>query len=151
MLQDTTSSSQRFGMYKNFRVGVIKYFQKGAVRDSILVEVVEPCYGTTGNYYATYNLFVEFDDKYKADVEYSNVGDWILFGFYIQSFKSENGFTTILRLRHFERMLDNKEVFKIEINDTRTRAVRDVFVPGDAFKLMNQITNNTQFNEYGKR
>lgn len=147
------SYSQRLGMYKNFRVGLIKFFQKGTGgRDSMLIEVVEYCNGTDGGYYSTYNLFVEFDDKYRAEVEYTSVGSWVLFGFYIQSFKNSNGgFNTILRLRHFDPVSTESSLYSITVKDPRTKEERVIMVPAEAHKLMQEITNKTQFNEYGTR
>lgn len=152
MQTNTMSYSKRLGMYKNFRVGVIKYFQKSkSGKDSILVEVVEPCDGSSGRYYATYNLLVEFDDRYKAEVEDSDVGSWILFGFYIQSFKNGTSYVTVLRLRHFELIGDSKHMVSINIVDPRTKEDRAMIIPGTAHTIMNNITNQTQFNEYGAR
>lgn len=147
-----SSLPRRLGMYKNFRVGVIKYFQTGNnSRDSILIEVVEPCYGTDINYFSTYNLIVEFDERYSDMVQYTSVGSWILFGFYIQSFRKGNSFSTILRLRHFEKLDNQGGLVSLTIRDQRTETDREMMVPKMAFDLMNDITNKTQFNEYGTR
>lgn len=152
MQTNTMSYSGRLGMYKNFRVGVIKYFQKSkSGKDSMLIEVVEPCHGSAGKYYATYNLHVEFDEKYQAEVEHSAVGSWVLFGFYIQSFKTHSYYTTVLRLRHYETIPNTNSVFSVYVSDPRTKEDREIIIPTNAHALMNLITNQTQFNEHGTR
>ena len=136
-------------MYKNFRVGRVKYINDVA---GILIEVLESCIGSDGEYFATYNLYLDVDSKFVPKVEYTNVGDWVLFGFYIQSFRTGSNFSTSLKLRHYEKLISNNREVAVEIRDPRNaNRDRTYFVPERAFETIKQITNKTQFNEYGKR
>ena len=149
------NDNQRLGMYKNFRVGLIKYFQRGVngTPSTFLAEVVESCLGTSGKYFATYNLHVEVDRRFAENIDMSCVGKWVLFGFYIQSFRSGNGFSTVLRLRHFEE-IDSDGSATIEVLDHRIKddnQTRSIIMPDVAFGLMKEISDKTKFNEYGKR
>ena len=145
----------RYGMYKNYRVGCVKYYQN-PVNGScayILVDTIEWCIGTEDTYYSSYNLYVEVDQRFSERIGIQSVGKWILFGFYIQSFKSDNNFTTALRLRHYEE-LNGNEINTLEIKDFRMRGsdnMRIVMAPDVAVNLMKEISNKTKFNEYGKR
>lgn len=147
--EETVSNLERRGMYKNFRVGRVKYLNESS---GILVEVIELCLGSTGEYFATYNLYLDIDSKFAPKVEYTSVGDWVLVGFYIQSFRNGPSFNTSLRLRHYEKMLPNNKEVSVEIRDSRNADKdRTYFVPERAFETIKLITNKTQFNEYGKR
>jgi hypothetical protein len=147
--------SKRYGMYKNYRVGVIKYYNKGkeGSQDSILVEVIESCNGASGSYFASYNLYLEVDKRFASNLDMSSVGKWVLIGFYIQSFRSQNAFDTSLKLRHYEEIESNDTV-RVEIFDPRIREgdqMRSLIIPNIALKLMQEISDKTKFNEYGKR
>lgn len=149
------NSPVRYGMYKNFRIGVVKYHNRGVsgAPSTILVEVVESCNGVAGTYFATYNLNIEIDRRYAENINASCVGRWILFGFYVQSFRSQDGFVTALKLRHYEE-LDGETQATIEVMDHRSKEdnnTRSILVPDTAMRLMNEISEKTKFNEYGKR
>lgn len=149
------STPIRYGMYKNFRVGLVKYFNKGdGVRpDHLLVEVIESCVGESGNYYASYNLSIEVDKRFADTISLSSVGRWVLVGFYIQSFKAESGFTTVLKLRHYEELNDNNTTI-IELVDPRIKnsdQLRGLVIPCNALATMHDISAKTKFQEYGKK
>lgn len=149
------TDNKRYGMYKNFRIGIVKFYKKGenGSNDSALIESIESCYGTSGSYYASYNLYVDIDKKFSDKINMSSVGKWVLFGFYIQSFRGVSGFTTALKLRHYEE-LESLDSVRIELFDPRLQdveKVRGLTVPSIALKLMHEISDKTKFNEYGKR
>lgn len=152
MSYSAEESNPRYGMYKNYRVGCVKYFSKPTSGDNayMLVDVIEYCNGSMGYYYASYNLYVEVDKRFSDRVGMHSVGKWIMFGFYIQSFKMDNSFVTALRLRHYEE-LDSSEVVRIEIVDFRHDDKRVLIAPDSAVRYMKEITNKTKFQEYGKR
>jgi hypothetical protein len=139
-------------MYKNFRVGVVKYYDKGVngKPDHILVEAIESCNGSDGVYFSSYNLLLEVDRKFAPDLTLASVGRWILFGFYIQSFfdNDANKFVTTLKLRHYEE-LDSKDVFRLRILDSRIKnqeGAREVIAPTVACDVMYDIMNKTKYN-----
>lgn len=162
MLKDFLSSglqeieTVRLGMYKNFRVGVIKYFQRAtrADKNSILVEMVEACNGSEGEYFATYNLCIEVDERFAPDLDMTCVGKWVLIGFYMQSFRTEKAFSTVLKLRHYEE-LTSHNVVRVEVFDHRSKdsenQTRTIYVPDNALNEMRTITKQTKYTEYGKR
>lgn len=142
----------RLGMYKNYRVGCIKYYNKPHRGNNsyMLVDVIEYCHGSSGDYYASYNWHVEVDHRFAEEIGMHSVGKWIMFGVYVQSFKADNSFVTALRLRHYEE-LEDVEVNTIEIVDYRNSEKRVLIVPSTAMNYMKEITNKTKFQEYGKR
>jgi hypothetical protein len=101
-------------MYKNFRVGKLKYVanKRGGIGKHILVDVMEYCVNRSGGEYEshpTYNLWISFDDKY--DISSSDVGRWCEVGFYIQSFREKDlheHYSTVLSMRSF-RFLETDE------------------------------------------
>lgn len=148
-------NNKRYGMYKNFRVGILKYHKRGenGSNDSALIESIESCYGSSGSYYSSYNLYVDVDKKFSEKISMSSVGKWVLFGFYIQSFRNDSSFTTSLKLRHYEEF-DSTDTVRIELFDPRIKdgdQMRGLTVPSIALKLMHEISEKTNFNEYGKR
>jgi hypothetical protein len=146
----------RQGMYKNFRVGVVKYFSKAKPNEGkpphLLIEVIEVCDGVTGRYYSTYNLYVEVDRRFSERVGIASVGRWILFGFYVQSFKDESrDYITTLKLRHYDEIDDDNRTI-IAIRESRNQeSERTLIIPMEALQTATQITEQTQFNENGKR
>jgi hypothetical protein len=152
MYSSQKENSLRYGMYKNYRVGCIKYYNKPTSNQNacILVEVVEYCIGSSGHYYASYNLNIEIDSRFTDMIGMHSVGKWIMFGFYIQSFKIDNSFVTALRLRHYEEV-ESDVINTVEIVDFRNNDTRLLLVPEKAVNYMKEITDKTKFQEYGKR
>lgn len=147
----------RFGMYKNFRVGVIRYFARGknGAPDNILVECYESCHGASGQYFAKYNIYVEVDYRFCDGLNSASVGKWIMFGFYIKSNMDSITKTPVtkLRMRHYEEFSSN-EVTRIETINPKIdddEEVSEVQLPLVALQVMNEISNQTKYNEYGKR
>ena len=141
---------RRTGMYKNFRVGKIKFFQPKveAAPPYILVDCIECCVDKDGmEYWATYNMWVE-TDKF-LEVRRSSVGQWILFGFYIQAFRiNDRSYSNSLKLRHYD-VIPGEEVATLTIK--QGDKLKLVELPNEAKALAHEISNQTNFNEHGKR
>ena len=114
----------RYGMYKNFAVGKIKYVEpveKGK-RQHILVGSVEMTQLLDTYHRATSNRYLYVPKEYS--ISRDMVNRWCLYGFYVWSNRNSDsegnfteGYNTILTLRHFELLDDeakaNEMAFKI--------------------------------------
>jgi hypothetical protein len=146
--KEDQSCDKRMGMYKNFRVGIVKAFDKSDTEIPVVtIEVFESCNGVDGPYIATYNLSIEVDPKFSVSNE--DVGKWALVGFYMQGFKVAKGRSYIsLKLRHFETFDQFGEVVGLTIKDTRTPdGTRLVFIPSAALETSREISDSCTFNK----
>lgn len=136
----------RVGMYKNFRVGLVKFYEfgKDGAPDHLVVKCIEMCYGDSGVYFSTYLLYIEINKSFAKDLSLSSIGRWVLIGFYIQSFFGTTGNVTTLKLRHYEELSSDEDV-RVEISTkTKTREIHESHqIPKSAFDHMERITKQT--------
>ncbi len=98
-------------MYKNFRVGRIKYVTSKRIgKQYILIDARESCQDASGNhYYACYNLFILVDEG--TEITRSDVGRFCEVGFYVQSFRNKdlnNTYDNVFSMKSF-RFLDSEQ------------------------------------------
>lgn len=116
------SHQHRVGMYKNYRVGRVKFHQaKGRGKSSyILVDVLEHCLDADGNtYWATYNLHMEVGDKFEQMLSRESVGQWFTIGFYIQAYRVKNTphYDTVLKIKHLEAVPQQRDVMLVSLKN----------------------------------
>jgi hypothetical protein len=92
----------RVGMYKNLRVGKIKYVTSRRIgTTNILLDAWECCFsGNSDPYTSRYNLWLVVPDEIKVGKD--DVGKFCEVGFYIQSFRQKDmnaSYDTILTLK----------------------------------------------------
>ena len=100
--------THRIGMDKRFQVGRVKHVSQD--RQWILIDTIEICNGDNGRYRATYNLWINCGDEWRASKNL--VGKYVVFGFYVQSFRNKDlsdSFSTVLTCR-FLNVLPSEEV-----------------------------------------
>lgn len=107
-----SSPITRYGMYRNFRVGKIKYISRDFSR--ILLHVHEETRVEEGrsDSLCTYNWWITVDEKFAHYIRaLAHVGDWCLVGVYIQSFfvSKESGHENVLRLRFYNPLANESE------------------------------------------
>lgn len=104
-------------MYKNWRVGQIKYvppLRKGKF-NWVLVDVFEWCESRDGKPYVNmprYNIWVYFDTT-KFHITQHNKGNWMEFGFYIQAFRNNNlaeEYDNVLTMKHTNIISESEAV-----------------------------------------
>lgn len=105
-------------MYKNYRVGSIKYVSnKRLGKQYIILNAMESCVDKSGEpYTATYNLWVAVDSE--TVITRADVGRFCEVGFYIQSFRIKDvdaAYDTILTMKSF-RFFDSEEEAKEAAN-----------------------------------
>lgn len=139
-------------MFKNFRVGNVKYYDKGTHNKPgyLFIEVIEECNGQREVYYATYNLYIEIDRRYTGLIDSSCVGKWIMFGFYVQSFYDGKNFYTLNKIRHYEEIEEGDTIVNVDIKNSRlihSDGVREISVPMNALNVIRAINKHTTFHE----
>lgn len=121
--------THRIGMDKNFRIGRVKRVSDD--RAKILVDVMEVCNGSDGNRYdAHYNLWLHFDKEWKGAVSKDLTGQFVVFGFYTQSFRNKDlsdSFDTILTCRFINVIPDEDTAKSLAIDLTESRLFVDHF------------------------
>ena len=102
---------ERIGMYKNYRVGKIKYVTSKRVgKPLMLIDAKEYCQDASGNgYWANYNLCILIDEN--TEITRSDVGRFCEVGFYIQSFRLKDlnaTYENVFSMKSF-RFLDSEQ------------------------------------------
>jgi hypothetical protein len=118
-------------MYKNYRIGRIKFYQSKGRGSSayVLVDVLEYCLDQDGvPYWATYNLHMEVGDKFDSMLSRESVGKWFTFGFYIQSYRVKNTphYDTVLKIKHLEIVPQQEDVMMVPLKNNEQVAVSAV-------------------------
>lgn len=114
--------THRIGMDKRFGVGRVKHISQD--RKNILIDAIESCNGDDGMYQATYNLWLYAGPEWRHAVSKDLLGRYIVFGFYIQSFRNKDladSYTTVLTCK-FLNALPNREVAEslaIDLSESR--------------------------------
>jgi hypothetical protein len=127
--------THRIGMDKNFRIGKIKRVSDD--RSKILVDVLEMCNGSDSDVYeAHYNLWLHFDKEWKGVVSKDLTGQWVVVGFYIQSFRDKDysdKFDTVNTCRFLNVVPSEREARSLAIDLMESR----LFVDHYYLKLSN--------------
>lgn len=127
--------THRIGMDKNFRIGKVKRVADD--RSKILVDVMEMCNGTDSKVYqANYNLWLHFDKEWGSAVSKNLTGQYVVFGFYMQSFRNKDlndSFETILTCRFINLIPDENTSKSLAIDLMESR----LFVEHYYLKLSN--------------
>ena len=97
-------------MYKNFRVGKLKYVTSKRIgKQYILIDAKEFCQDANSNeYYANYNLWILVDEN--TLITRSDVGRFCEVGFYVQSFRQKdlnNTYDNVFSMKSF-RFLESE-------------------------------------------
>lgn len=137
--------THRIGMDKNFRIGKVKRVSDD--RNKILVDVMEMCKGTDDlTYQAHYNLWIYFDKEWKGVVSKDLTGQYIVFGFYMQSFRNKDlsdSFETVLTCRFLNVIPDEDVARSLAIDLMESR----LFVEHYYLKLSNVKLNKSKWLE----
>ena len=132
--------THRIGMDKNFRIGRIKRVSND--RCNVLIDVIEMCNGTDGEVYsANYNLWLYFDKEWKNVVSKDLTGKYVVFGFYMQSFRKKDlsdAFDTILTCRFINEIPDERTARSLALDLMESR----LFVDHYYLKLSNVKLNH---------
>lgn len=137
-------SEIRTSMYRNYRVGKIKYFKKAKEDNpaAILLQVIEFC----GRRWSTYHLWINVSDRFI--VKSDDLNKWVLVGFYLKSFMDSSAYTqynTSLKMRHFE-LLGQDDLESITIGENETVEETDMMdVPTHAIEVSKDIFDRTTF------
>lgn len=128
--------TQRIGMDKNFRVGIVRHVSSD--KRNILVDVTEYCHDDNGIRPAQYNLWIYCDQKWEKRVKKSLLGKYVVVGFYIQSFRNKDksdSFSTVLTCRFLNEIEDKQtaDLLSLDLSESR------LFVDHPALKL-NKVT-----------
>lgn len=125
--------TQRIGMDKRFSVGRVKHVSQD--RKYVLIDTMEMSRQDDGTYKTdTYNLWLYFGSEWRRMVSKNLLGQYIAFGFYIQSFRNKDladSYTTVLTCK-FLNVLPSKEIAKslgVDLSESRQ------FVDHDYLKL----------------
>lgn len=117
----------RLGMFRNFRVGKITYIPKD--RRHVLVNVLEETRidnDPNGSKGVNYNLWLEVDSKYQHYInDLAVVGQWALWGYYTQAFRSEDDYKTICKIRFYNPLSNESEA------KSMARLIMDSITPID--------------------
>lgn len=118
-------------MYKNYRIGRIKFYQSKGRGNSayVLVDVLEYCLDSEAiPYWATYNLHMEVGDKFDSMLSRESVCKWFHIGFYIQSFRVKNTphYDTVLKIKHLEMVPQQEDVIMVPLKNNERVAVSAV-------------------------
>lgn len=127
--------TERRGMDKNFRVGRVKHVS--ADRTKMLIGVVEMCHQEDGKIYeAGYNMWVNFDKEWKAVVSKGLKDKWVVFGFYMQSFRNielSDAFDNVFTCRFINLIPTEEQAKSLAIDLSESR----LFVDHPFLKLSN--------------
>lgn len=127
--------TKRIGMDKNFRIGKVKRVADDRLK--ILVDVMEMCMGTDGiPYQANYNIWLTFDKEWKGAVSKDLTGQYVVFGFYLQSFRDKDlsdKFDTICTCRFLNMIPDETTAKSLAIDLMESK----LFVEHPYLKLSN--------------
>lgn len=110
-------------MYKNYRVGRIKYVSsKKSGRQILLLDAIESCTEMHGSeYIARYNLCVVVSEN--IIVTRSDVGRFCEVGFYIQSFRVKDldaAYDTILSMKSLRFFADEEEAVAVAVQISKS-------------------------------
>jgi hypothetical protein len=144
-MQDSTrffsQDQHRVGMYKNHRIGKVKFYQsRGRGKSAyILVDILEYCLDQDGSpYWATYNLHLEVGDKFDSMLSRDSVGQWFNLGFYIQSYRIKDTphYDTVLKMKHLEPIPQQSDIIEVYLKNNESITVSAV-----AASVSKQLSN----------
>lgn len=123
----------RIGMDKRFAVGRVKHVSQD--RKHLLIDTMEMSYQDDGSYKTdTYNLWLYCGPEWKSSVSKNLLGHYIVFGFYIQSFRNKDladSYTTVLTCKFLNALPNRETAISLGIDLSESRQ----FVDHDYLKL----------------